>query len=92
MEHRLNLVFRHNIANQLLIADVALNERPPLHRPLVTGTEIVDGDWLESGLRDTLRAVAANVPGTAREQDPGHFYEAAVQAFLLDVGSDKKPA
>jgi hypothetical protein len=49
MEHGYDFVFRHNIQDQLSVADIAFYERPPLHGTLVPGAEIIDRDRLEAG-------------------------------------------
>src|SRR5579871_1735512 len=65
MQHGLDPILGYHLADQLLISDIALDERSPLHRPPVAGAEIIQGNGLESRLRQTLRGMTAYVPGAA---------------------------
>ncbi len=54
------------------VADVALFERPPFHRPAVTGRQVVVDDRQEARPGERLADMAADIAGAAGDQD-GRF-------------------
>ena len=68
VNHRSHLVGPNHLADQAGVRQVTLNHRAPLHRPTVSGTEIVQNHRLEARARQELRRMAADVTRAARDQ------------------------
>src|SRR5262245_27035123 len=61
MHHRFRMVFGDNFVESGSIKNVTTLERSPLHRPLMTGAEIVVDDWKITGLVQRFACVRADI-------------------------------
>ena len=69
VHHGFHLVRREHLAQAVLVAEVAALEWPPLHRPVVSLREVVEDDRGVAALREKLRGMAADVAGSAGDED-----------------------
>jgi hypothetical protein len=65
----LNGILPEYLPERLPVGDISLHQRTPLYVVAVTSLQVVDDDGFQPGARQDLRCVAANVAGSAGNQD-----------------------
>ena len=81
MHHGDGLIAIENLAQAGSVGNLALFERPPLHRPAIAAGEIVVGYRLVAASRERLADVAADIAGAAGDKNARSPHE------LVSIGS-----
>ena len=77
MDDRLHAVLAHDAADELLIADVADDERGiGRHRPAKAGRQVVEDDDALATVEELEHHVAADVTGSAGDEDGHRCFDA----------------
>src|SRR5262245_3120726 len=82
MHHGRRPITTENFIQARPIANIATLQRPPFHSPLVPILEIVVGDRSVPSNRQCLTSVAANVAGTAGDENVRHQLAAPMRLSL----------
>ncbi len=69
MNHAGGLIFGKDIVEECAITYIALNERPPLHGPLVAVGKIVENNGSIAASGQSLASVTTDESGTAGNED-----------------------